>query len=327
MKIEREEKKPENKEGAEKKEDASKRKGLKRWGAILPVTAALMTAGVSVQCGDPGTNEPPMWEENDGGVTQDGDAKTDEDLDAGVDGDVDVDGGDVTDAGADEDLDAGVDGDVDVDGGDVTDAGADEDLDAGVDGDVDVDGADVSPDEDLDGSVETDEDVDAGVDGDVDVDGGDVTDAGADEDLDAGVDAGTDEDVDGADVGPDEDIDAGLEDGDGTTTEDGTVSDGADEVVLPCPEVFNDEIPEVLIFDHTPLEIGGYSIALVGAPLNAALVDIKCVSSSTDVVIALRLPVREETTVEIPQDNKKIRIYVYGRCSHYVGVDVTVEDL
>jgi hypothetical protein len=302
MKIEREEKKPENKEGAEKK-DASKRKGLKRWGAILPVTAALMTAGVSVQCGDPGTNEPPMWEENDGGVTQDGDAKTDEDLDAGVDGD------------------------VDVDGGDVTDAGADEDLDAGVDGDVDVDGADVSPDEDLDGSVETDEDVDAGVDGDVDVDGGDVTDAGADEDLDAGVDAGTDEDVDGADVGPDEDIDAGLEDGDGTTTEDGTVSDGADEVVLPCPEVFNDEIPEVLIFDHTPLEIGGYSIALVGAPLNAALVDIKCVSSSTDVVIALRLPVREETTVEIPQDNKKIRIYVYGRCSHYVGVDVTVEDL
>jgi hypothetical protein len=179
----------------------------------------------------------------------------------------------------------------------------------------------------LDGSVETDEDVDAGVDGDVDVDGGDVTDAGADEDLDAGVDAGTDEDVDGADVGPDEDIDAGLEDGDGTTTEDGTVSDGADEVVLPCPEVFNDEIPEVLIFDHTPLEIGGYSIALVGAPLNAALVDIKCVSSSTDVVIALRLPVREETTVEIPQDNKKIRIYVYGRCSHYVGVDVTVEDL
>jgi len=246
MKVEREEKKPENKEGAEKK-DASKMKGLKRWGAILPITATLITAGVSAQCGSPTANEPPMWEENDGGATQDGDAKTDEDLD--------------------------------------------------------------------------------GVDGDVDVDGGDVTDAGADEDLDAGVDAGTDEDVDGADVGPDEDIDAGLEDGDGTTTEDGTVSDGADEVVLPCPEVFNDEIPEVLIFDHTPLEIGGYSIALVGAPLNAALVDIKCVSSSTDVVIALRLPVREETTVEIPQDNKKIRIYVYGRCSHYVGVDVTVEDL
>ncbi len=268
MKVEKEEKKPENKEGAEKK-DASKMKGLKKWGTILPVTAALMTAGVSVQCGSPTANEPPMWEENDGGATQDGDAKTDEDLDAGVDGDVDVDGEEVTDAGADEDLDAGVDGDVDVDGEEVTDAG---------------------------------------VDGDVDVDGEEVTDAGAD-------------------AGTDEDVDAGLEDGDGTTTDDGTVTDGADEIVLPCPEVFNDEVPEVLIFDHTPLEIGGYSIALVGAPLNAALVDIKCVSSGSDVALGLKLPVREETIVEIPQDSKKIRIYVYGRCSHYVGVDVAVEDI
>jgi hypothetical protein len=151
-----------------------------------------------------------------------------------------------------------------------------------------------------DGSQVTD--VDAGVD------------AGPDQDLDAGIDAGPDVDLDaGVDAGPDVDLDAGVD-------------ADTDEEPL-CLGVHNEEVSEVLIFDHTPLEIGGYSIALVGAPLNAALVDIKCISSGDDVALGVRLPVGQESVIEVPDDGKMIRIYVQGRCSHYVGVNVNVEDL
>ncbi len=134
--------------------------------------------------------------------------------------------------------------------------------------------------------------------------------------VDAGEDAGPDLDLD-AGVDADTDVDAGVDAG---------VDADTDEEPL-CLGVHNDEIPDVLIFDHTPLEIGGYSIALVGAPLNAALVDIKCVSSGDDIALGVRLPVGQESVIEVPDDGKMIKIYVHGRCSHYVGVNVTVENL
>ncbi len=166
---------------------------------------------------------------------------------------------------------------------------------------------------------------DGDVDNDLDRDGDVDHDVGPDEDLDAGVDAGPDEDLDaGIDAGPDEDLDAGVDAGPDKDLDGGDV--GADEGPA-CPGVYNDEELDVTIFDTEPFEIGGYSIALVGAPLNAALVDVKCVSSGDDVALGVRLPVGEETTVEIPDDGKRIRIYVEGRTSHYMGADVTVEDL
>jgi hypothetical protein len=175
---------------------------------------------------------------------------------------------------------------------------------------VDARDGDVDNDLDMDGDVDQDAGIDGGPDEDLDA----GVDAGPDEDLDAGIDAGPDEDLDaGVDAGPDEDLDAGID-------------AGPDEEPA-CLGVYNAEELDVTIYDSEPFEIGGYSIALVGAPLNAALVDIKCVSSGADVAIGLRLPVGQETAVEIADDGKRIRIDVHGRTSHYMGADVTVEDL